>query len=461
MPKTSATSEIVAAEAWRIHPAAMMSRLDKNFVRYRHIEYISRLLARRIFEGGKRIIITCPPRHGKSHLVSRGLPVWFLSMFPTKRVLLGSYGADFAASWGRQARDIVEANADKLPISVRRDVRSSEWWETTDGGAMMTVGVDGPATGKGGDLLIIDDYVKDRADADSPTMRRRTIDWWRDTFSTRAEPGATIIVMATRWHEGDLIGFLLSDDNEDKDSWEVIELPALAEEGDLLGRAFGEALCPERYDELELLSIRRTIGVRGWSALYGCRPTSEQGDMFLREWFMNRYKVLPNVECYWISVDATFKDKETSDYVAIQVWGPLGPNDYLIHEVNERMGFLATVQAIRDVVYRFPGARGILIEDKANGPAIIETLKQEFSNVIAVEPEGSKLARADAITPRFESGSVFLPDPSIAPWVSKYIEEHVSFPNGKNDDRVDATSQYLIRRQLKKNARPVARFARR
>ena len=184
--------------------------------------------------------------------------------------------------------------------------------------------------------------------------------------------------------------------------------------------------------------------------MYQQRPSPESGDFFKRDW-IQYYKVLPELDEQMISVDASFKDKKGSDFCVIQVWGKKGANKYLIDQVRDRMAFPATVAAIRNIAARYPKAHTKLIEDKANGTAVIDYLKNEISGMIPVEPQGGKEVRASAISPQWESGNVYLPSPSLAFWVNDFVEELVQFPNAKHDDMVDAMTQALARWQTALN----------
>jgi predicted phage terminase large subunit-like protein len=257
-------------------------------------------------------------------------------------------------------------------------------------------------------------------------------------------PNGVTIVILTRWHHDDLAGRILA---SEPDEWEVISLPAIAEENDLLGREEGEPLWSEfGYDNEWAAKKKVEVGSKVWYSLYQQRPTPDSGDVFKREW-IQFYKTLPQLDEQLISVDASFKDKKTSDFCVLQAWGKKGANKYLIDQVRDRMNFPQTVAAIRTFSAKHPKAHTKLVEDKANGTAIIDYLKKEISGMIPIEPMGGKTVRADAISPQWEAGNVFLPHPSICPWINDFIEELIQFPAGKHDDMVDAMSQALTRWQ--------------
>jgi predicted phage terminase large subunit-like protein len=446
MKKFQNQSELqeVVNNLWRLHPSSLAARIDKRFIRYRHVDYISKTIARAILNGNARIIIETPPRHGKSWLLSKSTPTWFLSHFPHQNVLLASYEADFASQWGRLVRNNALENPE-LKIDISDDSSSASRWNTPQGGGMGTAGVGGAITGKGGNLLLIDDVVKNSEQADSPTYRKKAIEWWNTTFYTRAEPNASIIVLGTRWHENDLLGYLQSEENETRDEWTVIRLPAIAEiENDPIGRSIGDALCPERYDIEALNKIKKAVGSRAWNALYQQRPSGLEGSVIKKEW-LRFYTQLPNTFHRVIqSWDLTFKDAQTSDFVVGQVWGVYSGKKYLLDQFRGRLGFVDSCNEIIRMTSKWPAAHVKYIEEKANGSAVIEVLKTRINGIKAINPKDSKESRLNAVSAQFERGDVLYPDKSIAPWIQDNIDELLLFPNASHDDTVDATSQALI-----------------
>lgn len=415
-----------------------------KFKRYDHINYVDDQISTAIAKGNARLIVSIPPRHGKSWLISRYMPAWFLSLYPEKNVILASYEATFAESWGRQCRNFITEHTTELGIRLAEDSQAAGRWHTREQGGMITAGVGGAITGRGGDLMIIDDPIKNDEDAQSPNYRQKMIDWWNTTFYTRAEPGASIVILATRWHERDLSGYLLSSENETYKDWTEIKLPAIAEEQDVLGRQIGQALCPERYDEKKLDEIRRAVGSKAWNSLYQQRPSAQEGNIIKRPW-LRFWDTLPPLEEQIISVDATFTGKATSDFVAMQVWGRVGARKYLIDQVHARMGIMDSIRALTDLAHKHPKATLKLIENKANGPAIEDLLKHHLSGIVLWEPSGDKVARMNAVAPQFEAGNIYFPQRHLNPWVDPLIEELVTFPNAAHDDRCDTLSMALLR----------------
>lgn len=404
----------------------------------------------------KRLIVMMPPRHGKSETTTVKFPAWYLGGQPYHRIILASHTAALAARFSMRARnDFAQYAPEVWGIEVDPDVSAMYRWDVKvhddksaqPPGGVIAAGIGGPITGHGAHVAIIDDPFKGAEDANSEVQREAVWDWYRYVLRTRLMPGGAVIVVLTRWHEDDLAGKLLKAAEEDPaaDQWTVLSLPALAEDNDPMGRAPGEPLWPEQYDITALQATRASVGSYVWTALFQQRPSPAEGGLLKRNWWQF-YRQVPNTYDELIqSWDMTFKDSKNTDYVVGQVWGCKGADRYLLDQVRDRMGFPATVQAVRSLTAKWPKATAILVEDKANGPAVISTLKHEIPGIIAIEPQGSKVARVSAISPQVEAGNVYLPDPSIAPWVHDFIEECTAFPNGAYDDRVDAMSQALLR----------------
>lgn len=404
-----------------------------------------------------------PPRHGKSELISHWLPVWYLNTWPHRRIILATYGAEFAADWGRRVRNTIQEHRGSLRVSIADDSSAANRWHTTGGGGMIAAGAGGPITGRGADLFIIDDPVKTAEDAYSETYRERVWDWWTTTARTRLEPGASVVILMTRWHDDDLAGRVLRNARETGLEWEVLELPALAEARDQLGRQPGEALWPERYDAEELRALQAQVGSRTWSALYQQHPMVEDGGFFQRSWW--RYYLRPPARFDEVlqTWDMAFKGTSSSDYVVGQVWGRSGADRYLLDQARGRWDFPRTLDAVRSLSDRWPEARVKLVEDKANGPAVLDTLRRELHGLVAVEPQGGKAARAAAVSHQVEGGNVWLParafnpdgTPVLEPWVRDLVDEAAAFPTGTHDDQVDAMTQALLRMS---RAAPVGRI---
>jgi predicted phage terminase large subunit-like protein len=393
-----------------------------------------------------RLIVEIPVRHGKSELGSYWTPTWFLDRFPQKQIALTSYGAELAQGFSRKVRDTIEANTGLLRCQLDRRSRSAKRWHTTQGGGMLATGVGGPLTGWGADLLLVDDPIKNAEEAESETVRDALWEWWRSTAYTRIEPGAAAIVFAARWHEDDLIGRILKQaEEEGQEQWRVVRLPALAEAGDPLGRQEGAALWPERRGAADLMRIKRAIGSYYFNALYQQRPSPAEGSILMRHWW-KYWSALPRVfDLLVFSWDMSFTDKEDSSYVVGQLWGKAGGDFFLLDQIRDRMNFPDTKRAVRAFKAKYPHVLHILVEDKANGPALIAELKHEITGIIPINPLVSKIARARAASGPLEAGNVYLPSVARFPWVVDFVEEAAVFPNGTFDDQVDAFSQAIVR----------------
>ncbi|MDA8110243.1 MAG: phage terminase large subunit [Betaproteobacteria bacterium] len=402
----------------------------------------------------KRLMVFMPPGTAKSTYCSVLFPAWYLGKHPTEPLIMATHTQDLSERFGRRVRNRVASQefAEVFGIGVAGDSSAAGRWETTEGGEFFAIGVGSAVTGRRARGAIIDDPLKGRDDADSKTVRDRLWDWYTSDFRTRLLPDAWLILIATRWHSDDLAGRILPArwngesgkiTARDGEKWFVLSLPMEAREGDVLGRTPGELLWPEFFTPEVVAAEKRIQGSRNWSALYQQLPTPEGGAIFRRE-HLKFYREPPELDEVALSWDCTFKDVATSDFVAGQAWGRKGADRFLLARVRARMGFAATCAAIRAQKAQFPRAVAVLVEDKANGSAVIETLRKEIAGVIAVNPQGGKVARAYAAQPQFEAGNVWLPDPSIAPWVGEFIEELCGFPTAVHDDEVDAATQALV-----------------
>lgn len=390
-----------------------------------------------------RLMVFMPPRHGKSEVVSKKFPAWYIGKNPEKEMIVSSYAADLSFDFSKIAKNTLTDWGHLFGVEVEGAV--GRWGIKGKRGGLAAAGVGGPITGRGAHVAVIDDPFKNWQEAASPVVRESVFNWYRSTLRTRLAPGGAIILVMTRWHEDDLAGKLIKEAQADGEQWEVINLPAEAEENDVLGRKPGEFLWTERFSKQEYKDTKKALGTRLWTALYQQHPTPDEGTVLKREWWQY-YKAAPAAFDEIIqSWDCTFKDAESSDYVVGQVWGRIGANKYLFDQTRGKMNITATIQAIRNMSAKWPQATAKIVEDKANGPAVIQLLKGEVPGLIPVNPEGGKIVRAQAVAPQIEAGNVFIPDPSIAPWINDFVEETAVFPNGAHDDQVDAMSQALAR----------------
>lgn len=383
-----------------------------------------------------RLMLFLPPRHGKSELVTIRYPVWRLEKEPGTRVILAAYNQTLAEKFSRKARKIAR---ERLTLSQER--KAAEDWETAEGGGVRAVGVGGGITGQGGDLVIIDDPVKNREEAESLAYRDRVWDWYTNDLFTRLEPGATIVLIMTRWHEDDLAGRILA--SEDGRNWTVISLPAEAEENDPLGRKPGDPLCPDRFNTKALASIRVVLG-RDYYALYQQRPQPREGEMFKRAWF-ELVEAAPGKARrvrYWDKAGTAGAGKYTAGILLAEtggiytvedvVRGQLGAADRerLIRQTAELDAQKYGQTGVDNWVEQEPGSGG-----KESAEATIKNLAGYL--VYADKVTGDKVLRAEPLAAQAQAGNVRILKRA---WTAGYLDELCSFPSGTFKDQVDGTS---------------------
>lgn len=390
----------------------------------------------------KRLAVFMPPRHSKTYHVSERFPAWYLGRHPERQVIIASYGAERAEDASRKARNLMSHERFPFPVKVADDSSAVNRWHTDKGGVVMAAGVGGAMTGFGAHLLIIDDPVKSREEADSEIFRERAWQWYTDVARTRLMPGGAVVLCQTRWHEDDLAGRILATSSARE--WSVLNLPALAEDvRDPLARAPGAALWPAWYDERALSDVRADLGSRSWTALYQQRPNADEGGMFKRAWFTRRWSERPANLMTCVSVDSAFKTGVANDYSVVAMWGTDGIDYFLLNMVRARVEFPELVMMITGQ-YAEHRPHAVLIEDTASGQAAIQMIRRSSGMpILPIKVTASKEARAAAVSPLCEAGKVVLP--LGAPWVDEWIDEHASFPTGRHDDMVDTTSMALAR----------------
>ena len=391
------------------------------------------------------LCISTPPQHGKSLTVTETLPSWYLGRHPKDRVIEISYSDDFAERFGRRNRDKIKEYGGRLfGMELADAPNTAKNFELSNHlGGMMSAGAVSGVTGNKCNLMIIDDPVKTQVEAESETYRNRIWHEWLYSWTSRMAAGGKIIVIMTRWHEDDLAGRIIAQGHNVTE----VNIPLESEEDDVLGREPGHALCPEiGKDDEWLKDFKRGMigkeGSRAWNALYQGHPVALQGNLIKREWW-RYYTELPEIQKWLMSVDAAFKDGDDNDFVAIQVWGKVGPDMYLIDAVKKHLDMPSTMREILRLRGMYPRCKTTLIEDKANGSAIISILRKEIQGIIPINPNGGKVSRVNAIAGAIESGNVHLPENK--PFTADFVDEFSSFPNGKHDDQVDACSQALSR----------------
>lgn len=426
---------------------------------------------------GPRLIIQAPPRHGKSEIISRRAPAVAFGRCPDLEMIVASYAQDLANSMSKDLQGVMSSleygevfpdvglpgganvasmSAKSPPVQQASKFDVLKYFQTDENGSRKfkkagsykAAGIGGGITGLGADMFIIDDPYKDRAEAESAVKRTRVEKWFRSAALTRLSPCGGIIVMCTRWRSDDLIGELIrASENGCGDKYKVISFPAIATEDEPF-RKIGEALHPQRFP-LQFLEDRRdALGPYDFASLYQQNPIPAEDSVFKQDW-IKYYTAssVPPIDAFnklIISWDMTFKETNTSDFVVGQVWGRKGADFYLLDQVRGRMDFVKTRAAFIKLSAKWPKAHRKLVEDKANGPAIIASLRSEIAGIIPITPKESKQARANAVTTFWESGNVYLPDPEIAPWVTRdFIPELLRFPTDAHDDQVDAMTQAL------------------
>lgn len=389
------------------------------------------------------LCLSVPPQHSKSTSITETLPSWIIGQHPDWRIILTAYGDDLAKLFLRRNREKVEDFGSIFGINIGTPNTANEFVIDGHVGSIIARGIGAGISGRPAEVIIIDDPIKNREEADSPTIRNKIWGEWMSTLKSRLAPNGKVIIIQTRWHKEDLIGMML----QNEENVEYINFPVeCLEDSDVLGRKKGDTLFPEIGKDIAWwnsfkISYMNKEGSQALTSLYYGTPTNVEGGLFKRKWFIdNMYRELPRLAYKVIEVDATFKDTKKSDYVAIQVWGKVGKDCYLIEKINRRMGFVDTLEAIKEVAKRHPDYMELGIEDKANGSAIVDVLKRSYRAVIPIEPYGSKEARASAISPMVEAGDVHIKEEHYS-----LLEQAVDFPNSDHDDEVDCMSQALNR----------------
>lgn len=427
-----------------------------------------------------RLTISMPPRHGKSFIVSEHMPPWFLTKYPEMRVIFASYEADFAASWGLKGRQHVD-NHPELGVMVDQNTRSGARWNVSGTrGGMVTAGAGGAITGKGAHLFTIDDPIKNAEEALSATQRQSLFDWYVSTAFSRLEawgcdecgaengPACTheslktpgrMVLMNTRWHEDDLNGRVTLQEPE---KWAVLNLPAIAEDNDQMGRMRGEALCPALFPVRALEAIQAASTPYWWSALYQGRPNIEGGGLIARPFRYHRlilpddtgrpgtYEItdkngaityVPEATCYrFATMDVAGSVKTAADWTVYSVWDLTPDGLLLLHaRERERMEQADHEEKLRAWYAAYPRTKFVGIENKTFGTYLIKNIvKHGGIAVRPLEADNDKVARAIPYGSAIKLGKVSFP--SDAPWLHEWEHEHLQFPNGTHDDQVDTGS---------------------
>jgi predicted phage terminase large subunit-like protein len=413
-----------------------------------HHKKIAAALDRVVSGECKRLMIAMPPRHGKSQMGSYLFPAYLMGKKPDSKLIVGSHTAELAQRFGRMIRNLVadERYKELFPdFLLSADSKAAGRWDTSHGGEAFFIGKGGAMTGRGGNVVILDDIL-DEQDALSNTAMENTWEWYQSGPRQRLQPNGAIIVINTRWKTDDLSGRLLKLQGAIKsDKWEVLEFPAILPSGG--------PLWPEYWKLEELEAVKHTIGLQKWNAQWQQTPTADEGAIFKREWWQRwKPEEPPLVEYIIQSYDTAYSKKETADYSVITTWGVFvpdidsGPNIILLDVKKGRWDFPELKRIAREE-YKNWNPDNVLIEAKATGITLQQELRRVGIPVTMYSPGGrragqDKISRANSIAPILESGMVWAPETE---WADELIEECAAFPNGDHDDMVDSTTQALMR----------------
>ena len=400
----------------------------------------------------KRLIINMPPRHTKSEFASYLLPAWYLGNYPEKKIIQIAHTAELAVGFGRKVRNLVGSEDFKSvfpDVALQSDSKAAGRWNTNKGGEYFAIGVGGAVTGKGADVLIIDDpHSEQEGQSGDPQVFDRVYEYYTSGPRQRLQPGGSIVIVMTRWHKRDLTGQILKaqESREGVDDWEVIEFPAILPSG--------KSLWQEFWDIKELEKLKAELPVSKWSAQYQQDPTSEEGAIVKREWWKNwEYQNPPQCEFIIQSWDTAFLKTQRADYSACTTWGVfykedegtgiVQPNIILLDAIKDRMEFPELKKKAFDHWKEWqPDA--FIVEGKAAGMPLIFELRQMGIPVSEYTPSrgNDKVARVNAVADLFASGVVWAPERRFS---EEVIEEFAAFPSGEHDDLVDASTQALLR----------------
>lgn len=423
-------------------PVGLACANDSSYSIPNHIELINDKLMDVVDGKIQRLIISMPPRHGKSEIISKYFPSWYLLNYPNKRVIITAHSADFAVDrFGRPIRNIVSQFGDQFGVTLAKDSNAAHRFNTNYEGSFNAIGAGGSITGRGADLFIIDDPIKGPEDVISQRSREKMWDWFLTVPMTRLEPNAAMVIVMTRWHTDDLVGRILA--SEEADEWTYLTLPALDKNG--------EALWAERYSKEYLEKRRVTLGSYFFNAMYQQNPISNENQIYKEHWW-KYYKELPSLKYVVQSWDTAFKDQEQNDYSACTTMGANDTGYYVMDVFRTKLEYPQLFKRVVAMADKYhPNL--IVIEDKASGQSLIQSLKSETRLPIkAIKADSDKVLRAHIATPTIEAGKVFLPE--RAEWLNDFLTEMNAFPLSANDDMVDSFNQNLA--VLVKYGRPVS-----
>ena len=425
---------------------AFVKEMWPEFIEGRHHQEIADKFNKLANGKCKRLIINMPPRHTKSEFSSFLLPAWMVGRNPKLKIIQSTHTTELAIRFGRKAKTLMDSPEYKkvFETRLREDSQAAGKWETEQGGEYYAAGVGSAITGRGADLLIIDDPHSEQ-DAMNPEALERAYEWYTSGPRQRLQPGGAIVLVMTRWSTKDLTSKLInSQKNLKADKWEVIEFPAILPSN--------KPVWPEYWKKDELEGVKASISIGKWNAQWMQNPTAEEGSILKREWWKVWDKPnIPPLQHIIQSYDTAFSKKETADYSAITTWGVFHPNEdpgeaphlILLDAFKERLEFPELRKEALEQ-YRYWKPDTVIIEAKASGLPLTYELRKIGIPVINFTPSKGqdKHSRVNAVSPMFESGMIWAPDEDFA---DEVIEECASFPYGDNDDLVDSTTQALMR----------------
>ena len=435
------------AEAARSHFMDFTKTVWPEFINGRHHRIMAEKFDRIADGSFKRLIVNMPPRHTKSEFSSYLLPAWLMGRKPTLKIMQTTHTAELAFRFGRKVRNLMNSQEYKAVfegVELRADSQAAGRWETSKGGEYFAAGVGGAVTGRGADLLIIDDPHSEQ-DALSPTALEHAYEWYTSGPRQRLQPGGAIVIVMTRWAENDLTGKLLRQQARDvlADKWEIVEFPALMPDTD-------EPLWPEFWNKKDLLAVRGSLSVGKWQAQWQQNPTSDVSAILKREWWQTWKPEEPPAVSYILqSYDTAFSKQTTADYSAITTWGVFFPQDgdppnIILMDAKRGRWDFPELRRIALEEYKYWDPECVLIEAKASGMPLTQELRQMGIPVSNYSPSrgNDKYTRVNSIAPLFESGLVWAPD---SRWAEEVIDECAAFPAGEHDDYVDTVTQALRR----------------
>ena len=416
----------------------------QDYIIGKHHAYIAKCLESVETGDLDRLIITTPPRHGKTMLASEYFSSWFLGRNPKKQVIFSTYSQERAGDVGRKVRNQLQDPGFKRIFpgcNISKDSQSISNVGTQQGGNFFAVGLGSAITGRGAHILLIDDPIKGQDEANSNLFRTKMKDWYRSTAYTRLMPGASaIVIIQTRWDCDDLVGWLTKDHADE--GWVVINFPALAvKDNDALDRMAHEALWPKMFSKKRLERIRNAVGTRTWNALYQGNPVGQEGSIVKYEWLKKYEKKPEEFKRIVQSWDTSFKASQLNDPSVCITFGETKDSYYVLDVFRDRLEY-PDLKRMAVQLYKKWEPSTVICEDRASGQSLIQDLKRNTRMpIIPIKAENDKVTRLSSVTGVMEAGKFLLPED--APWLLDYETELTSIPFSRHDDMADATSQYL------------------